>query len=151
MKMKGIRWIKEYINDRKIDAKIIEVSKASTVKEAAEELGCSKREVIKSIVLVAENEAVIAIVDGTSSVDLKRVGILVGKNVRIAGREEVLNLTGFPVGGVPPIGHECKVFVDERVLKNERVYGGGGDEEHLLSISTNEIVRDGAIVVRIRK
>ncbi len=149
--MKGVEWLKNYTREKNIDAKIIEVGKASTVNEAAEELGCSKRQIIKSIVLVAEDEAVIAIVDGTSSVDLKRVERLLGKSVRIAGREEVLNLTGFPVGGVPPIGHECRVFVDERVLENNRVYGGGGDERRLILIPPSEIMRDGAIVARIRK
>ena len=84
--MKGVEWLKNYIREKSIDAEIIEVRKASTVNEAAEELGCSKRQIIKSIVLVAEDEAVIAIVDGTSSVDLKRVEELVGKKVRVAGR-----------------------------------------------------------------
>jgi len=149
--MKGVEWLKNYIREKNIDAKIIEVRRASTVNEAAEELGCSKRQIIKSIVLVAEDEAVVAIVDGTSSVDLKRVEKLLGKSVRIAGREEVLHLTDFPAGGVPPIGHDCKVFVDERVLKNERVYGGGGDEKHLILIPPSEIVGDGAIVAKIRK
>ncbi|AEA46567.1 aminoacyl-tRNA deacylase [Archaeoglobus veneficus] len=149
--MKGVEWLRRYIKEECIDAEIIEVGKASTVNEAAKELSCSKREIIKSVVLVAEGEAVVAIVDGSSSVDLKRVEKLIGKNVRIARREEVLQLTGFPAGGVPPVGHDCRVFIDERVLKNERVYGGGGDERHLLSISPSEIVRVGAAVVRIRK
>ena len=148
--MKGVRWLESYINEKNIDAKIIEVRKASTVKEAAEELGCSKRQIIKSMVLVAGDEAVIAIVDGTSSVDLKRVEKLIGKSVRVAEREEVLDLTGFPAGGVPPVGHNCKVILDERVLKNEKVYGGGGDEKHLLLISPSEIV-ERAVVARIRK
>jgi len=101
-------------------------------------------------VLVAEDEAVIAIVDGASSVDLKRVEKLVGKRVRVAGREEVLRLIGFPAGGVPPVGHNCKVILDERVLENEKVYGGGGDEKHLLLIPPSEII-GGATVARIRK
>jgi len=148
--MRGVEWLENYIREKNIDAKIIEVGKASTVKEAAEEIGCSKRQIIKSIVLVAEDEAVIAIVDGTSSVDLKRVEKLIGKKVRIAEREEVLDLTGFPAGGVPPVGHSCKVILDERVLKNEKVYGGGGDDKHLLLISPSEIV-ERAVVARIRK
>ena len=149
--MKDVEWLKNYMEEKGIDAKIIEVEKASTVKEAAEELGCSKRQIIKSIVLVAEDEPIIAIVDGTSSVDLKKVEKLVGKNVRIAGREEVPHLTGFPAGGVPPIGHNCKVILDERVLKNEKVYGGGGDEKHLLLIPPTEITKDGATTAKIRK
>ncbi len=118
--MKGVEWLKNYIREKNINAKIIEVRRASTVNEAAEEVGCSKRQIIKSIVLVAEDEAVVAIVDGTSSVDLKRVEKLLGKSVRIAGREEVLHLTDFPAGGVPPIGHDCKVFVDEREFSRMR-------------------------------
>ncbi len=149
--MKDVEWLEKYIREKNIDAKIIEVRRASTVKEAAEEVGCSKRQIIKSIVLAAEDDAMIAIVDGTSSVDLKRVEKLVGKKVKVADREEVLHLTDFPAGGVPPVGHNCKVILDERVLKNERVYGGGGDEKHLLLISPSEIVGDGAVVARIRK
>ena len=141
-----------YLKNKGIKASIIEVGKASTVEEATRELGCSKREIIKSIVLVAENgEPVIGIVDGASSVDLKRVEKLVGKKVRIASREEVFSLTGFPAGGVPPIGHGCKAYIDERVLRNEKVYGGGGDEKHLLAISPREIVKNGAKITRIRK
>ena len=148
--MKGAEWLKKYVREKGIEAELVEVAKASTVAEAAKALGCSKREIIKSIVLVAGNEAVIAIVDGTSSVDLRKVEELVGKEVRIAEREEVLRFTGFPAGGVPPVGHGCKAFIDERVLNSERVYGGGGDEKHLLSISPAEIARE-AVVARIRK
>jgi prolyl-tRNA editing enzyme YbaK/EbsC (Cys-tRNA(Pro) deacylase) len=148
--MKGSEWLRNYVRERGIKAEVIEVGRASTVAEAAKALGCSKREIIKSIVLVAGNEAVIAIVDGTSSVDLKRVEELIGKAVRIAEREEVRRLTGFQAGGVPPVGHGCKAFVDERVLRSERVYGGGGDERHLLLISPAEIARE-AVVARIRK
>ena len=147
---KDVKWLKKYIKDKKIDAEIVKVKKASTVKEAAEEMKCSKKQIIKSIVLVAEDEVIVAIVDGASSVDLRRVEKLIGKNVRVAERDEVLKLTGFPAGGVPPIGHECKVFVDDRVLENDRVYGGGGDEKHLLSIKTSEIARY-ATVTKLRR
>ena len=89
--MKDVEWLKKYTKDRKIDTEIVKVKKASTVKEAAKEMKCNKKQIIKSIVLVAEDEVVIAIVDGTSSVDLRKVEKLVGKNVRVAERDEVLN------------------------------------------------------------
>jgi|Deesub1362A_J573_1020465.scaffolds.fasta_scaffold00328_17 prolyl-tRNA editing enzyme YbaK/EbsC (Cys-tRNA(Pro) deacylase) len=149
--MKNADWLQEYIFVNKFNAKIVEVRRASTVKEAASELGCDRRQIIKSIVLTTEDKAVIAIVDGTSSVDLKKVEEIVGNKVRIADREEVSRLTEFPAGGVPPIGHTCTVLLDERVLQSEYVYGGGGDETHLLLISPSEILRDGAIKARIRK
>jgi len=33
--MKGVEWLKNYVRERNINAKIIEVRRASTVKEAA--------------------------------------------------------------------------------------------------------------------
>lgn len=148
----AVERLKEHLKARGLKASLVEVGKASTVEEAARELGCSRREIVKSIVLVTERgEPVIGIVDGSSSVDLKRVGRLVGASVRVANREEALRLTGFPAGGIPPVCHGCKAYIDERVLTREEVYGGGGDEKHLLRISPREIVRDGAQVARIRK
>ena len=37
-----------------------------------------------------------------------------------------------------------------KILENEKVYGGGGDEKHLLLIPPSEII-GGATVARIRK
>ncbi|AIY90558.1 aminoacyl-tRNA deacylase [Geoglobus acetivorans] len=144
-------WLREYVMSKGIDAEIVEVGKASTVKEAAEALGCSRRQIVKSIVLVAGDEPVVAVVDGVSSVDLERVHRILGVPVRIAGKDEVPRLTGFRAGGVPPIGHNCRILLDEGVLEMERVYGGGGDERHLLHIRPRDIVRECTAVARIRK
>jgi|GEM_PF-4574693 hypothetical protein len=40
--MKSVGWLKSYIREKGIDAKIIEVGKASTVNEAAEEFDAVK-------------------------------------------------------------------------------------------------------------
>ena len=142
--------LQNYLKEKGIDAKLIEVKKASTVREAAEELGCDRREIIKSVVFIAENEPIIAIVDGAASVDKKRIKKIVGKEIKIAERKEVEKLIGYPAGGVPPVGHNCRVFIDERVLQHEKVYGGGGSESHLLLIPTAYLVKEGKIM-KIRK
>lgn len=145
-----VQKLQNYLSEKGINAELIEVKKAATVKEAAEELGCSRREIIKSVVFVAENKPVIAIVDGASSVNKKRIEKILGKKVRIADRHKVEELTGYPAGGVPPVGHNCRIIVDERVIKNEMVYGGGGDENHLLLIPASYLIKEGE-VMKIRK
>lgn len=145
----------EYLNQKSsdINAKIIEVKNAKTVNDAVKEIGCERREIIKSIVFLAEGKAVIAIVDGKASVDKKRIRKQIGvKDIRIATSEEVVKLTGYPAGGVPPIGHntDCIVLLDKRVLENEWVYGGGGDDKHLSYIKSSDIA-ERSTVCRIRK
>jgi len=81
------------------------------------------------------------VVDGSTKVDKEKIKKIIGKKIRIAGREEVRKLTGFLAGGVPPIGHGCLTIIDFRVMEKDVVYGGGGDEYHLIEIKPEEIIR----------
>ncbi len=143
--------LQNYLEENAIDAQMVDVEKATTVNEAVDELGCSKREIIKSIAFITnDGQILIAIVDGAASVDKKRVRKLIDKDVRIASGDEVEKNIGFPPGGVPPVGHKCRVFLDDRVLQKNKVYGGGGDDRHLILISTSEVAEQ-AEVVKLRK
>jgi prolyl-tRNA editing enzyme YbaK/EbsC (Cys-tRNA(Pro) deacylase) len=60
--------------------------------------------------------------------------------------------TGFPAGGVAPVGHKSPlpVVMDAEVLRHAVVYGGGGDDRHMLRISPDEIQRlTGAVVADV--
>ncbi|MFO7968427.1 MAG: YbaK/EbsC family protein [Archaeoglobaceae archaeon] len=143
--------LQNYLNESGIDAHMVDVEKATTVNEAVEELGCTKRDIIKSIAFMTDDgQVLIAIVDGAASVDKKKVRKLIDKDVRIANGEEVEKHIGFPPGGVPPVGHTCRVFLDDRVLQKDKVYGGGGDDRHLILISTSEVAEQSE-VVKLRK
>ena len=140
--MKDSKWLERFIRANGINARLIKTGKASTVNEAARELKCRKDQIIKSIVLISEKgDAVVAIVDGISRVDTEKIGKIIKEKVRIAERDEVERLTGFPAGGVPPVGHGCQTLIDSGVFRNNVVYGGGGDEYHLIEISPDEIAR----------
>ena len=68
------------------------------------------------------------------------------KRVKLASAETVIELLGYPAGGVPPIGHRTKlpVIVDASVLATaERtgkpLYGGGGDDHTMMEIRVEEL------------
>jgi prolyl-tRNA editing enzyme YbaK/EbsC (Cys-tRNA(Pro) deacylase) len=70
------------------------------------------------------------------------------KKVRMAAADVVLEVTGYPAGGVPPFGHRTAVpaLLDAAVLAGRAddaatVYGGGGDEETMLEITLAELLR----------
>ena len=140
--MKNSEWLRKFIEKNGINARLIKTGKVSTVSEAAREMKCRRDQIIKSIVLISEKgDGFVAVVDGMSKVDVEKVHQVVGEKLRIADRVEVERLTGFPAGGVPPVGHGRLTLIDSRVFKNSLVYGGGGDEYHLVEISPDEIVR----------
>ena len=119
-----------------------------SVAEAAVAAKASPEDFIKSIVFIAESEAVIAIVRGVHKADPQKVREYLGKEARIARPEEVLEKTGYPIGGVPPVGTGVKTLIDPEVMKQEAVIGGGGSDKALLKITTEEIQRlaEGEIV-----
>ena len=107
-----------------LGGEIINVGKpVKTVTQAVKATKASPRQIIKSIVLISEKGPILAVVDGESKVSLEKIKQRFGE-VRLATPEEVKEITGFEVGGVPPVGIEIKTIVDPRVLENEFVIGG---------------------------
>ena len=137
---------------KSLGGEIINVGKpVKTVTQAVKATKASPRQIIKSLVLISEKGPILAIVDGESKVSLEKIKQHFGE-VRLATPEEVKEVTGFEVGGVPPVGIEIKTIVDPRVLENEFVIGGGGRIDKLCKLSPKKIVEyQKAEIIEIRE
>ncbi|MBO8182017.1 MAG: aminoacyl-tRNA deacylase [Archaeoglobus sp.] len=144
---KDHKWLEMYMEEKGIKGEIILAPEVQTVEKAAKRLNCSKSQIFKSVVFITEDgKGIVGIVDGESRVSKSKLEKICGKKLKIAGREEVLRLTGFPAGGVSPFGTGCMVFVDSKVMNQEIVYGGGGDEDHLVKIHPKELLKVARVV-----
>jgi Cys-tRNA(Pro) deacylase len=119
---------------------------ASTVQDAADALDVVAEQIGKSIVLmVADEEPVVVLVRGPDVVSLEKVAEHVSadaeENVRLAEPDEIQSFTGYPVGAVPPLGHErpLRTLIDQRVLDQDIVYVGGGSEDVMLEIKAADL------------
>ncbi|WP_456394674.1 aminoacyl-tRNA deacylase [Thermococcus sp.] len=95
--------------------------------------------VIKSLLFIADDGPLLVIVDGESRASLKKLEKLFG-NVRMAKPAEVKAITGYAVGGVPPVGVPVRTVVDRHVLERDVVIGGGGRIDRLIRIKPGKIV-----------
>jgi Uncharacterized conserved protein len=107
-----------------------------TVREAARAVGVGEDKIIKTIVVNCGGEFRAYILRGTKRLDVKSLGC------RLATPEEVLSVTGYPVGGVPPV-LGIPVFIDEELLSEDYVYGGGGNDHSLLRFRPRDLVEKG--------
>ena len=88
-----------------------------TASDAATTLGAELGQIVKSLVFVAVAEdgapdPILCLVSGANRVDLERLAAVSGKaDIRRATAREASELTGFPIGGIPPIGHARPVRV----------------------------------------
>jgi prolyl-tRNA editing enzyme YbaK/EbsC (Cys-tRNA(Pro) deacylase) len=140
-----------FIADHGISAELVAARhETPTVALAAQAMGCQVEQIIKSVLFLVKNGAspspALVIANGEMPIDFRRLADLFAvsrKRIRLASAADVLAITGFPAGGVPPFGFEqaLPTFVDYAVREWPVVYGGGGDERTLLRLSPDELLR----------
>lgn len=139
-----------------------------TVDAAAQALGVRLGQVVKSILFLVEGvrvseaaesgpkhdmaKPVLAITCGTAYVERRVIAAHFGvgrKQVRLASAEEVLEISGYEVGALPPFGHRQPLvtLLDRNVLDQPEVFAGGGDENAMLHLKPQDIVRLTPVVV----
>jgi prolyl-tRNA editing enzyme YbaK/EbsC (Cys-tRNA(Pro) deacylase) len=105
-----------------------------TAADAAEALGAELGQIVKSLVFVApgtdgELEPIVCLVSGPNRVDLARLAAVTGeRDVRRATAREADELTGFTIGGIPPIGHvrPTRVIMDPDLGRFQVVWAAAG-------------------------
>jgi prolyl-tRNA editing enzyme YbaK/EbsC (Cys-tRNA(Pro) deacylase) len=133
-----------------VDVQRLEAS-TRTTKEAADAIGCREAEIAKSIVFVADGDPILCIASGEHRIDTDKLAeALDVAEIRQAGADEVRAATGFPIGGVPPFGHDLPVVLDEALLGHERVWAAGGDGHSLFCVDPQDLAsRTGARIAAV--
>ncbi len=146
--------LREYVSENEIDAEVISFEQSThSVAEAAEAVGADPEDFVKSICMVTMGgKLIVAIVKGEHRASTSRIEKALGiPRPRIAEPDEILEFTGYPVGGTPAFGYEATFLMDPKVLEKEKVYSGGGSSNALTYMSTEEMRRvNGAKVARLR-
>lgn len=135
----------EWLELKRADAEVLRFDEPMrTVEQAARALDVGEDRIVKSLVIRHEGLAAVAVVRGDRSLDLEAAARELGwPAAEMADPETARRVTGYPVGGTPPIGHShvLTVLLDKAVEDARYVYGGGGRPEWLLKIAPMEILR----------
>jgi Cys-tRNA(Pro) deacylase len=117
---------------------------ARTSAEAARVLGCEAGRIAKSLVFrAASGRPVLVIASGAHRVDERKVAALLGEPVDKADAAFVREVTGYAIGGVPPLAHASAmaVFVDEGLLRYDYLFAAGGTANAMFRIASTDLVR----------
>jgi prolyl-tRNA editing enzyme YbaK/EbsC (Cys-tRNA(Pro) deacylase) len=114
-----------------------------TSKDAARAVGCELGAIAKSLVFVVDDVPVLVICSGDRRVDEdKLASFLGGTTARPASRERVRELTGYPAGGTPAVGHDERlVTVADTALGRYRlVWSAGGTLDTVYEVALERLV-----------
>jgi len=94
------------------EIEVMESDKSSaTVQLAAEAFGVKPEEIAKTLSLRVGDRYVLVVAKGTARLDNKKAKAVFGAKPRMLGAEEVVEVTGHPVGGVCPFGLKTPLAV----------------------------------------
>jgi prolyl-tRNA editing enzyme YbaK/EbsC (Cys-tRNA(Pro) deacylase) len=112
-----------------------------TVAEAAGAVGCDEAQIAKTLVFVADGDPVLVVASGAHRVDTDALcEIFDVAEVRQASPDEVRVATGYPIGGVSPLGCDgLPVAFDEQLLQFDRIYVAGGDGNTLFAVEPRRL------------
>jgi Cys-tRNA(Pro) deacylase len=115
----------------------------ATAAAAAAALGTQVERIVKSLVFLAGDDAVLVLASGPNRVDTHKVAALLGTKIGRANAEQVRQTTGFAIGGVPPLGHPTalRTFVDADLLQYDRLWAAAGTPNTVFAIGPADLVR----------
>jgi prolyl-tRNA editing enzyme YbaK/EbsC (Cys-tRNA(Pro) deacylase) len=110
---------------------------ARTAALAAAALDVEVGQIVKSLVFLRGDDAVLVLCAGDRRVDAERLGL------SPAPAERVRAVTGFSIGGVPPLGHDVDLdtTIDESLRRFEVVWAAAGTPHDVFGVHTDELIR----------
>lgn len=114
----------------------------STAPLAAAALGVPVGAIAKSLLFMAGDHPILALVSGDRTADLVRLAALADvEAVRLARPSEVLRITGYRVGGVPPVAHRISlpVYLDRDLQRFDTVFAAAGGPHAVFAVSPGRL------------
>jgi prolyl-tRNA editing enzyme YbaK/EbsC (Cys-tRNA(Pro) deacylase) len=114
-----------------LDLQVVELPASTrTAQEAAAAIGCQVGQIVKSLVFRGKHteRPFLVVASGSNRVNEKRLAMYLGEPVEKADAEFVRAHTGYAIGGVPPVGHDCELLtcVDEDLFQYEEIWAAAG-------------------------
>ena len=102
-------------------------------------MGCELGQIVKSVVLMDdEQRPILCLCAGDRMVDLDRVG----DGLEMARGRQVKELTGYAIGGVPPLGHDrpLATVVDSSLQRYDGVWCAAGTPRSLFAVALADML-----------
>ena len=116
-----------------------------TANDAAAAIGCEVRQIIKSLVFQTKDTGrpILVLASGVNRVNEKKVAAAVGEFIGKADADFTRTVTGFAIGGIPPVGHAQPIdtIIDETLLSLPVLWAAAGTPHTVFSLTPEDLLR----------
>jgi prolyl-tRNA editing enzyme YbaK/EbsC (Cys-tRNA(Pro) deacylase) len=126
-----------------------------TAQEAADRAGCALGQIVKSLIFRGKvsGKPILVLTSGANRVDEKHIAEYAGEHIARADADFVRTVTGFAIGGVPPIGHAqaMETYLDEDFLQYQTIWAAAGTPNAIFELVTSDLQKmTGGKTVRVK-
>lgn len=138
--------IQEALAKFNLTCKVVELPDSTrTAKDAASSIGCEVAQIVKSLIFKTHstNKPVLILASGSNQVNEQKIENALGERIVKADAEFVKNITGFSIGGIPPLGHKTKIgliFLDQDLIALDEVWAAAGTPNAVFCIKSKDLV-----------
>ncbi|WP_420420726.1 YbaK/EbsC family protein [Simkania sp.] len=145
--------VQAVLEEKGIESKVVEMPASTrTAQEAADAIGCEVAQIVKSLIfrIQGTEEPVLILTSGVNRVNEKKIKHHLGQKIEKADANFTRGVTGFAIGGIPPIGHlqVIRTLIDQDLLQHEVCWAAAGTPHAVFSLKSSELVTltDGEVV-----
>lgn len=138
--------VQDALNEAGLTCKVLELpSSTRTANDAASNIGCDISQIVKSLIFKTKNtcQPILVLASGLNHVNEKQIESYIKEKIIKADADFVKNITGFSIGGVPPMGHKTpidRVFIDQDLMKLDDVWAAAGTPNAVFCIKSKDLV-----------
>lgn len=128
---------------------------AKTAADAAAAIGVDVGQIVKSLIFGVDGEIVLAYVSGSNQLDERKLAVAAGGTMCVRVDADIVrDTTGYPIGGVPPLGlaTQLRIFIDPDLLQYDEVWAAAGTWHDVFGIEPHQLVEaSGGVVTDLKR
>lgn len=141
---KSAQSVQNVLDQKGIQTTVIELpSSTRTAQEAAQTIGCQIGQIVKSLIFKTKesNTPILILASGPNRVNEAMIEAVVDEKIVKADADFTREVTGFAIGGIPPIGHKqtIKTFIDKDLMNFEEGWAAAGTPNAVFNLKTIDL------------
>lgn len=140
----AVQRVQAALREKGSRAEIVELeTTARTAEDAARSLGVETGAIVKSLVFLIDGDPVMALIAGDRRCEAGALPGAFGRSglVLRADADKVREVTGFAIGGVPPVAHPrpLPTVIDDGLGRFERIFAAAGHPHCVFATTAFEL------------
>lgn len=138
--------VQDVLTSKGLTCQVLVLSESTrTAVDAANTIGCAEAQIVKSLIfkIKSTGKPVLILASGPNRVNEQVIESHVREKITKADADFIREVTGFAIGGIPPVGHKQiidHIFIDEDLLKFDNVWAAAGTPHAVFNLQSKDLV-----------